>query len=317
LSDNFAAAGEAALAHLNAAPAEIPATEAPTTEAPVTTDTAAAAPTTQVDQAAQQAAAQVFKVKANGQELEVPLDELLNGYSRHSDYTKKAMELADQRKQFEASVQAARDREAAITAFLRDPNQIANYFQQLTGQQIQILQQQAAAQADPNEIATLGQTEQLLKQTQERLQAQVKEVKEYTEAQLQQIHAAEQAKRAAAIDSDITSTIKSVLEDERFKILNAIDDVGEVLCADAMRLNPTSIDEAKAAILQVAQARAEKLNAHYKEMLKQSAVSQTKLTQGIEPPGGTGITPQPTKHKLGSKELQSAATEWLQARLAK
>lgn len=44
-----------------------------------------------------------FKVKVDGQEIEVTQDELLNGYSRQQDYTKKTMELADQRKQIEQS----------------------------------------------------------------------------------------------------------------------------------------------------------------------------------------------------------------------
>lgn len=42
-----------------------------------------------------------FKVKVDGQEMEVSQDELLNGYSRQQDYTKKTMELAEQRKQIE------------------------------------------------------------------------------------------------------------------------------------------------------------------------------------------------------------------------
>lgn len=52
-----------------------------------------------------------FKVKVDGQEIEVTQDELLNGYSRQQDYTKKTMELAEQRKQIEqtaAQVQAER-----------------------------------------------------------------------------------------------------------------------------------------------------------------------------------------------------------------
>jgi hypothetical protein len=250
--------------------------------------------------------------------VEVPLDELLNGYSRHSDYTKKTMELAEQRRQFEAAVQAAQQRETAINTFLRDANQIAQYYQHLTGQQLTPAQQQALQQAvDPNEVATIGQTEQMLKAAQEQLQTQVKQVQQYTEQQLQQIQAAERAKQAAAIDTDITQTIQGILADERFKSLTAIDDISEVLCADAMKLNPSTIEEAKQALLQVAQARTEKLNAHFQEMLKASAVKQAKLNTGIEPPGGSGVTPQPVKHRLGDKGLTDAATAWLQSQLQK
>lgn len=43
-----------------------------------------------------------YRVKANGEELEVTLDELLNGYSRTADYQKKTQSLAEQRKAVEA-----------------------------------------------------------------------------------------------------------------------------------------------------------------------------------------------------------------------
>jgi Tfp pilus assembly protein PilN len=43
-----------------------------------------------------------YRVKANGEELEVSLDELLNGYSRTADYQKKTQSLAEQRKSVEA-----------------------------------------------------------------------------------------------------------------------------------------------------------------------------------------------------------------------
>lgn len=42
-----------------------------------------------------------FKVKANGEEMEVPLSELLKGYSRTEDYKSKTMALADERRSLE------------------------------------------------------------------------------------------------------------------------------------------------------------------------------------------------------------------------
>jgi hypothetical protein len=43
-----------------------------------------------------------FKVKVNGAEVEVPLPELLKGYSREADYTAKTMALAEERKTLQA-----------------------------------------------------------------------------------------------------------------------------------------------------------------------------------------------------------------------
>jgi hypothetical protein len=44
----------------------------------------------------------VYKVKVSGEEIEVPLSELLNGYSRESDYRNKTKELAQAKRETEA-----------------------------------------------------------------------------------------------------------------------------------------------------------------------------------------------------------------------
>lgn len=49
---------------------------------------------------------QAIKVKVDGEEIEVTLDELKSGYSRTKDYTKKTQEIAQIRKQAEGEIQA-------------------------------------------------------------------------------------------------------------------------------------------------------------------------------------------------------------------
>lgn len=51
---------------------------------------------------------QTYRAKINGEEVEVTLDELLKGYSRTQDYTRKTQDLATQRKKAEAEEQAVR-----------------------------------------------------------------------------------------------------------------------------------------------------------------------------------------------------------------
>jgi hypothetical protein len=51
---------------------------------------------------------QTFRVKIDGEEVEVPLDELLKGYSRTADYTRKTQAIAEARKQAEAELNLAR-----------------------------------------------------------------------------------------------------------------------------------------------------------------------------------------------------------------
>lgn len=76
--------------------------------------------------------AQTYTVKVDGEEHEVDLDELRNGYSRQQAYTKRSMELAEQRKALEA--------EAAETKQLRDAyaqqlDQVAAQIHQATHQE--------------------------------------------------------------------------------------------------------------------------------------------------------------------------------------
>lgn len=50
-----------------------------------------------------------YVVKIDGEELEVSEDELLSGYQRQRDYTRKTQELADQRKTLEAEINSLRE----------------------------------------------------------------------------------------------------------------------------------------------------------------------------------------------------------------
>jgi len=54
-------------------------------------------------------AAQTFRVKVDGEEVEVPLDELLKGYSRTADYTRKTQAIAEARKAAEVEMAQARE----------------------------------------------------------------------------------------------------------------------------------------------------------------------------------------------------------------
>lgn len=49
---------------------------------------------------------QTYTVKVDGQEFEVSLDELQNGYQRQSDYTRKSQAVAEQRKAYEANLKS-------------------------------------------------------------------------------------------------------------------------------------------------------------------------------------------------------------------
>ena len=79
-----------------------------------------------------------YKVKVGGEETEVTLNELIKGYQRGADYTKKTMRLADERRTIERA-KADLEQEKTAAALERD-----SYAERLHGQ-IPALKQQLAA----------------------------------------------------------------------------------------------------------------------------------------------------------------------------
>jgi len=72
----------------------------------------------------------VYTVKVDGADTDVTLDELLAGYSRHSDYTKKTQQLSEERKHIEEMAQAF-SQELHNTQAVREQyvNQMGQYIQ--------------------------------------------------------------------------------------------------------------------------------------------------------------------------------------------
>lgn len=111
---------------------------------------------------------QTFTVKIDGKEVEVSLDELKNGYQRQSDYTKKTMEAAEQRKTADAEVQKAQ----------QERQQYAGELQRMAVQLEGVLEQQSqidwAALIESDPVEYLKQ-QQLFQQRQALYQQNMQE----------------------------------------------------------------------------------------------------------------------------------------------
>lgn len=81
-----------------------------------------------------------YRVKVSGEEVEVSLDELLNGYSRTADYQKKTQSLAEQRKAVEA--ERVKIEEAAKT-------------RETYAQRLQVIEQLLQQQAQGEDLSAL------------------------------------------------------------------------------------------------------------------------------------------------------------------
>ena len=140
-----------------------------------------------------------YRVKVSGEEVEVSLDELLNGYSRTADYKKKTQSLAEQRKAVEADRvkidEAAKTRETYA--------QRLQVIEQLLQQQDQGQDLASLKSEDPIAYAVaMGEKMERDKQLQavqmERQRVQ-QEQQSHQQAQLQKHIQAEQAKLVEAI----------------------------------------------------------------------------------------------------------------------
>jgi Tfp pilus assembly protein PilN len=140
-----------------------------------------------------------YRVKVSGEEVEVSLDELLNGYSRTADYQKKTQSLAEQRKAVEAERvkidEAAKTRETYA--------QRLQVIEQLLQQQDQGQDLASLKSEDPIAYAVaMGEKMERDKQLQavqmERQRVQ-QEQQSHQQIQLQKHIQAEQAKLVEAI----------------------------------------------------------------------------------------------------------------------
>jgi hypothetical protein len=68
----------------------------------------------------------VYQVRIAGQEVEVPLSELVKGYSRTADYTRKTQELAAARNEFHGEVQQTRALREQYAQRLQQVDQLLN-----------------------------------------------------------------------------------------------------------------------------------------------------------------------------------------------
>ncbi len=104
-----------------------------------------------------------YKVKVAGQELDVTLDELKNGYSRDADYRRKTEELSYDKKQFVSESEKQRQ---DYSSKLNELNQLMSVAQQQLNTEINSADLEKLYEEDPTEAARI---EHRLRRKQEKL----------------------------------------------------------------------------------------------------------------------------------------------------
>ena len=104
-----------------------------------------------------------YKVKVAGQELDVTLDELRNGYSRDADYRRKTEELSNRKKEFQSQSEKQRQ---DYSQKLNEMNQLLSNAQQELNTEMNSADLEALYEEDPTEAARI---EHRLRKKQEKL----------------------------------------------------------------------------------------------------------------------------------------------------
>ena len=138
-----------------------------------------------------------YTVKVNGEEVEVTLDELLSGYSRQSDYTRKSQELAEQRKSVQAleqEISAEREQYAQLLPAMR-----------------QQLEQQMQAEPDWDSLYEKNPIEAT------KLERQWRKGKEQREAQIRAVEA-EQQRLAQVRQRQLDEQVQKQVQSEQARL---------------------------------------------------------------------------------------------------
>ena len=123
----------------------------------------------QIDTQEKQEDSPSYTVKVNGQELDVTLDELRNGYSRDADYRQKTEELSHQRKQFQSESEKQRQ---DYSQKLNELNQRLSAAQQDLNAEINSADLDKLYDEDPTEAARV---ERKLKKKQDALNQSIQQ----------------------------------------------------------------------------------------------------------------------------------------------
>ena len=190
----------------------------------------------------------IYKVKVAGQEYDVTLDELRNGYSRDADYRRKTEDLAFDKKQFMSESEKQRQ---DYSTKLNELNQMMSVAQEQLNNEISSADLEKLYDEDPTEAAKI---EHRLRRKQEKLnQAMQKtqsEQKQQFDSYLQQQQKSLVSKLPEFSDpekaSNLKSSMKSTLNSYGFndqEIAQVYDHRIVMLVNDAMKFR--SMQKAK------------------------------------------------------------------------
>lgn len=241
------------------------------------------APTSSPETAATAPPPELHTIKWNGQDKQLPYQELVALAQKGFDYTQKLGKFSETEKQYRTRLEQYESALGEIRDFLGDRSRIESYLKQAFAEQ----QAQAAqGAADPNELIT-----------QQQLQAQMAQMSQAQQQQfvrqLQSMKAEmEVSQLAADYSGQINHTIKGLVD--QMPELQAIPRIEKLLKDEVRERNPENIQHARQLLQEVAAEFAGRAKGFFETRQKQAVAQSSPLQRGIEPPGGAAPSAPPT-----------------------
>ncbi len=262
----------------------------------------------------------------DGNKRTLTAKEVRDGILMQSDYTKKTTEVAEMRKaaekvftayqQLQTEYETYQQEREALAEFLQDPEKVTQFVAKKYGAEgVKALLNHLAPQdqQQPSSVSP-QQAERLVEQKFRELQKGFVNSQSQLQQKLsEQIQMLEQKREVETYSAQIAPIIATTLE--AFPVLKD-DPYSETLLrfevAEAIKNDPNinTVKDAEKLFKEFAQKRSDMLTKRFVDANKQAIISKAKLTNGIEPPGGSGVVPQPkTYMKAGTSKMDWRALE--------
>lgn len=250
----------------------------------------------------------IVEITVDGETQQMPWKEAKGYTMRQAKFTKEMQSLRKEQSDFEASRQSltqAREEREALVTLLKNEQLMEAFLQKqyphLLRQAANAAQAQANnpnAQVHPDDIASIGQVDQIAKAYAENVAGLVQELRSTLQSEVAQITANIEDRQATAkLSADINTTIKGLFSEHPF-MSKVIPNAEQMLRYEVLQLQPSTPEETVEAFKQVFSGWVESYKASVAETNKSSVIQKQKLVaNNIQPPGGSGPQPQPTEFK--------------------
>lgn len=314
---NFSSLREQAMAAFGGdTPSDTPAAETPAPEVQTEQVAAPEAPApqgeaTNVETATQ---AQLAQLKdddlveigtVDGEKVTMAWKDARGGFMRQAKFTKEMTALRREQEAFngrQAEIARIQQEHAALRTVLQDKNLLRQVLEKshpdLLAKQQEVAAAAARTQVDPDDIATVGQLQQMQREYEVRVQNVMRQAQQELNSARQALkNEIEDDAATAKLATDIDSTIKQLFTENPF-IEDINPDANSLLRWKVSQMAPQTPEETIEAFKTVVGGWVEKYNASLEKANKQSVLTKQKLVQNnIQPPGGAAVQQTPVDTK--------------------